>query len=451
MKHLVHELPDENELLSILNDICPTVSTDDADDDMSHDTRKLIAKHSLGLTRTQAEGIYASCHVLHGKIDPAYVWKEKSLILNREGLVSLYTGKETFKDVAGLEGMKDFITRLLTPDRFNKDDESVRAKGILACGFPGVGKSLVAKAVGNELNLPVLMVNPSAWFGSYVGESEAKTRKGFQIIKAHAPCVAIIDEVEKVMPSSRGGKGDSGVGARMEGTFLTAMNDMTERVFWMFTANDVTNMHEAFFRAERVDATFYVKLPGPKQRAELWKLYGKKYYPPEVSVDGVMEPFPRYVSTDLKLALEKLKAATLKKPADIVQWGEKLVLPLLCLGSEEAVKAAMESIRKISAEVADAIEKFSDDGWSPAEIQACCRLSRVVGESLTATSKRIRPLSLSSPKILDKLEEWAECSALDAETGRLFTRESLDGGPDGTDVGMDNASPVKRKRKLRKA
>ena len=85
-----------------------------------------------------------------------------------------------------------------------------------------------------------------------------------------SPCVVIIDEVSKVMPAA-GGDRDGGVGSRMLGTFLTQMNDIKESIFWVFTENDISNMHEAFTRAERVDAIFYVRLPDDKQRAEVWR------------------------------------------------------------------------------------------------------------------------------------------------------------------------------------
>jgi SpoVK/Ycf46/Vps4 family AAA+-type ATPase len=275
-----------------------------------------------------------------------------------------------------------------------------------------VGKSLIAKAAGNELGLPTLMVHPGNWMGSLVGESEARTRKGFQIIRAHAPCVAVVDEVEKVMPKSRGHQGDGGVGARMEGSFLTAMNDIVEPVFWVFTANDVKNMHEAFFRAERIDASFYVKLPTADARAIVWRLYLKKFFPAEV--DGA--PFSAHLSLDFNDLLAQYGRA--KKP-DVSAWARKMAACLQALGEEEREAAAG---RVPEGDLRTSVKKMvvDDEGWTPAEIRACCRLSRLLEQPLAKTARMIRPVSVSAAGVIDKLEEWATEAALDAETGEVY-------------------------------
>lgn len=190
---ITHELPDEAELRSVYKQtVSATVSEEDGDE-LEVDDMALSVSAALGLTRQQAEGVYASSIVLHSRIVPSYVWSEKSKILNKEGLVELYAGKERFSDVAGLAGAKTFLKTILTPSEYDIADPDVRAKGAAFVGPPGVGKSLLAKAVGNELGWPILMVNPGNWMGQYVGQSEAKTRKGLQILRAHAPCIAIVD------------------------------------------------------------------------------------------------------------------------------------------------------------------------------------------------------------------------------------------------------------------
>lgn len=447
-KRIDHELPDEAELRAILDGVLPTPAEDDDDDPvLSADDKAKVCKFALGLTRHQAEGVFGSCMVEHGKIVPQYVWAKKSDILNKEGLVTLYDGTEKFKDVSGLDGAKSLLKKLLTVRPANADDPECRAKGVLLCGAPGTGKSLTAKAAGNEMGLPTLMVHPGNWMGSYVGESEAKTRKGFQIVRAHAPCIAVIDEIEKVMPKSRGAGGDSGVGARMEGTFLTNLNDIKERVFWVFTANDTKNMHEAFFRAERVDAVFYVPLPDAADRAELWKLYGRRYFPKEVKIGGQAVPFDQHMPVDLAVGLEELKKV---KKVDPVFWANRLTLALLAT-PEPNRDAAVARVRAVNENVAESLAVFSDRGWSPAEIKSCCRLSRLLEEPLTETKTRVRPVSVTARKVIEALEEWAEEAALDARTGRLYQRatEDEDGTP--TDERVADTRPTKVRRKVRRA
>lgn len=220
------------------------------------------------------------------------------------------------------------------------------------------------------------------------------------------------------MPKS--GSNDSGVSGRMEGAFLTAMNDIPERIFWVFTANNVKKMHEAFLRAERVDGVFYVHLPDSRQRANLWKLYGKKFFPKEVMLNGKPSRFPQHLSIDFATVLSELKAAP-KKDIDIAAWADRFTLPLLCLPNTER-KAALASLKAVNLEVRAAVVLVKDTGWSPAEIRACCRLARLQKKSLAVTQKQIRPVSVSAKAVVDSLEEWASESALDAETGEVYTR-----------------------------
>ncbi len=445
-KHLTHELPDEDELATILEGVIPE-SDDDGDSVLTEEDRKKTCRFALGLTRMQAEGVFSECLAEHKRIVPAYVWQAKSEIMNKEGLVELYQGKEKFKDVAGLDGAKDFMVRMLTPDEFDDADPDVRAKGVVYCGAPGVGKSLLAKAAGNELNLPTLMINPSNWKGSYVGESEKNQRKGFQIVRAHAPCIAVIDEVEKVMPKSRGGGGDSGVSAAMEGGFLTAMNDLKEQIFWVFTANDVKNMHEAFFRAERVDGVFYVPLPNVEQRTALWKLYGRKFFPKEVTIGKETMPFPRYVPLDANDVLAELKSAKKVNPKE---WANRFTLALMCMLPDKR-DAVIEKIRAINENVVQHIVQVRDEGWSPAEIRSCCRLARRLKEPLSKTQLRIRPVSVSAPKIISYLEDWAEESALDANTGEVYQRVEVENEEgEVVDNRVAKVSKTKVRRKVRR-
>jgi SpoVK/Ycf46/Vps4 family AAA+-type ATPase len=254
-----------------------------------------------------------------------------------------------------------------------------------------------------------------------------------------------VDEAEKVIPKSRGGGGDSGVSSRMEGSFLTNMNDLTEQIFWVFTANDVANMHEAFFRAERIDMIFYVGLPSQEIRAAIWKQYGKKFFPEEVKLANEMVPFPghRYVKFDDALAA--LRKA--KKPKT-EHWAGLFTLPLMCVTPDVRV-TYRETLREEYPEIEGAIELVDDTDWSPAEIRACCRLSRKLNEVLTVTAQRIRPVSATAPKVIERLEEWATEAALDVETGTLY-RPKRDEGAKTTDGRVIDHDEKRKRRKVKR-
>jgi SpoVK/Ycf46/Vps4 family AAA+-type ATPase len=91
-----------------------------------------------------------------------------------------------------------------------------------------------------------------------------------------APCVAMIDEVEKAF-AGMNGNGDSGVASRMFGTFLSWLNDHESDVFVVCTANDVSKLPPEFSRSERFDGVFFLDLPSREEKDAIWKIYRDLY------------------------------------------------------------------------------------------------------------------------------------------------------------------------------
>jgi SpoVK/Ycf46/Vps4 family AAA+-type ATPase len=108
--------------------------------------------------------------------------------------------------------------------------------------------------------------------GSLVGQSEERTRYALRLAEAMAPCVLMIDEVEKAF-SGLGSQSDSGVVARMFGTFLSWLNDHTSDVFVVCTANDVSKLPPEFGRSERFDGVFFLDLPNRAEKNAIWQIY----------------------------------------------------------------------------------------------------------------------------------------------------------------------------------
>jgi SpoVK/Ycf46/Vps4 family AAA+-type ATPase len=112
--------------------------------------------------------------------------------------------------------------------------------------------------------------------GSLVGQSEERTRQALQIIDAMAPCVVMIDEVEKAFAGVNG-SGDSGVASRMFGTFLGWLNDHVSDVFVVCTANDITRLPPEFGRSERFDGVFFLDLPTRDEKDAIWTIYRQQF------------------------------------------------------------------------------------------------------------------------------------------------------------------------------
>ncbi len=147
---------------------------------------------------------------------------------------------------------------------------------MLLLGAPGSGKSACAKALGNETGRPTLMLDVGSLMGSLIGQTEERTRQALRIADAMAPCVIMIDELEKAL-SGVGSTGDSGVSSRMFGTLLTYLSDHESDVFIVASANDISKLPPELSRAERFDAVFFLDLPGHDERRTIWRMYIRKF------------------------------------------------------------------------------------------------------------------------------------------------------------------------------
>jgi SpoVK/Ycf46/Vps4 family AAA+-type ATPase len=155
-------------------------------------------------------------------------------MLKKSGLLQLHRGGERFADLGGLEALKDFCLRAMR--RQGHRDPRRRRRGALLLGVPGTGKSQFCKALGNETGRPTLTLDIGSLMGSLVGQTEANIRQALKIADAMSPCVLMIDEIEKALSGvGNSGATDSGVSARLFGTFLTWLNDHRSDVFVICT------------------------------------------------------------------------------------------------------------------------------------------------------------------------------------------------------------------------
>jgi len=271
-----HDLPNRQQL----QEIAAGVATEPGEMPEDSELERLMDA-SAGLSRYEAEGAYSLSLVRHGKLQPQAVWELKSQALKQSGLLTLNRGEERFNDLGGLEAMKDFCKKALQ-GQANNNGSHVTARGILLLGVAGTGKSAFARALGNETGRPTLILDVGSLLGSLVGQSESNIRQALRIIDAMAPCVAFLDEVEKALSGvASSGQTDSGVTARLFGSFLTWLSDHQTDVFVVATCNDISKLPPEFARAERFDGIFFLDLPSVVERRSIWQLYLSKFGLPE--------------------------------------------------------------------------------------------------------------------------------------------------------------------------
>ncbi|HUQ71027.1 MAG TPA: AAA family ATPase [Planctomycetaceae bacterium] len=260
---LTHDLPHREQLAQIAHELAPETPRTGAAWDALLDA-------AAGLTRYEAEGAFALSLARHDALRPVAVWELKAQTLRKQNLLTLSRTADTFASLGGLAALKEFCRRALQPGR------SVTARGTLLLSPPGCGKSAFCRALGQEVGRPVLKLDIGRLMGSLVGESERNIRQALAIADAMAPAILFVDELEKGL-SGVNGSGDSGVSTRLFGTLLTWLAEHESDVFFIGTANDIRRLPPEFTRAERLDAVFFVDLPGAEQRQQIWSLYRRQH------------------------------------------------------------------------------------------------------------------------------------------------------------------------------
>src|SRR6516225_9053159 len=263
---LEHALPDREQLHGIACEL----TIDQPDDLPKGSDLERVLDAAAGLTRYEAEGAFALSLTRHNAIRPDAIWELKAQALKKNNLLSLHRGQESFNQLGGLEALKGFCKRALTPGR------SVRAKGVLLLSPPGCGKSAFSKSLGNETGRPTLLLDLGALYGSLVGATEANVRQALRIADAMSPSILMVDEIEKAL-SGVGSQGDSGVSTRLFGTLLTWLADHESDVFFVGTCNDISKLPPEFSRAERFDAVYFIDLPQTAEKDLIWDLYRKEF------------------------------------------------------------------------------------------------------------------------------------------------------------------------------
>jgi hypothetical protein len=268
-----HDLPDRKQLTAIANEL---FVGEHEKLKPSDEVIEAAVEAAAGMTRIEAENAFSLSMIRDKTLSPEVVWTLKSQNLEKVGTLSLYRGSASFDALGGLENLKSFCLRAMK--RQGEENADLRPKGVMLLSPPGCGKSQFAKALGNEVGRPTVILDFGALMGKFVGESEGNMRRALAMIDAMAPCILFVDEIEKALSGvSNSGQTDSGVTARLFGTLLTWLNDHKSDVFFIGTCNKIDQLPPEFTRAGRFDGVFFVDLPDADSRAYIWNLYLEKF------------------------------------------------------------------------------------------------------------------------------------------------------------------------------
>ena len=249
--------------------------------DLTDDGRERLLQAALGLTLGEAENVLAKIIVKGERLsgeDVNEVFAEKQQIIRKNGLLEYCTTTETFANIGGLAVLKEWLKKRAAA--FTAEARAFGLpppKGVLILGVQGCGKSLCAKAVSTQWQLPLLRFDMGRMFGSLVGSSEENIRRAVAVAESVAPAILWVDEIDKAFAGSQGsGLTDGGTTARVFGTFLTWLSEKTAPVFVVATANDISQLPPELLRKGRLDEIFFVDLPDRDERVEIFRIHLSK-------------------------------------------------------------------------------------------------------------------------------------------------------------------------------
>lgn len=186
-----------------------------------------------------------------------------------------------FSDVAGEDEAKENLTEIVdylhNPERYKKIGASM-PKGILLVGPPGTGKTMLAKAVAGEANVPFFSMSGSEFVEMFVGMGASKVRDLFQQAKEKAPCIVFIDEIDAIGKKRDGQIGGNDEREQTLNQLLTEMDGFEGNtgVIILAATNRPETLDPALLRPGRFDRRVPVELPDLKGREEILKVHAKK-------------------------------------------------------------------------------------------------------------------------------------------------------------------------------
>ncbi len=186
-----------------------------------------------------------------------------------------------FSDVAGEDEAKESLTEIVdylhNPNKY-KEIGAAMPKGILLVGPPGTGKTMLAKAVAGEANVPFFSMSGSEFVEMFVGMGAAKVRDLFKQAKEKAPCIVFIDEIDAIGKKREGQIGGNDEREQTLNQLLTEMDGFEENsgVILLAATNRPESLDPALTRPGRFDRRIPVELPDLKGREEILKVHAKK-------------------------------------------------------------------------------------------------------------------------------------------------------------------------------
>jgi SpoVK/Ycf46/Vps4 family AAA+-type ATPase len=236
-----------------------------------------MAQTLRGLTKGEAARVVAAAvyddNALTPKDLPRMVEYKRNL-LKSAGCLETIAVNVTPDEIGGLDNLKLWLAKRRGATTARAREYGLdQPRGILLLGVQGCGKSLCAKVVAADWQIPLLRLDPGVLYQKYIGESETRLREALAQAQAMAPVVLWVDEIEKAFASAASTSSDGGLSQRMFGTLLSWMQDHRHPIFIVATANDIDALPPELMRKGRFDEVFFVDLPDAAARRRILEIH----------------------------------------------------------------------------------------------------------------------------------------------------------------------------------
>ena len=279
--------------------------------------------------------------------------------LGEKGQVYEETERKTkikFKDVAGLDEEKEELVEIVDflkrPEKFTKMGAKI-PKGVLLYGKPGTGKTLIAKAIAGEANVPFISMSGSEFIEMFAGLGASRVRKLFEKARKLSPCIVFIDEIDAI-----GARRTSNSGAETENNqtlnqLLVEMDGFSseETIIVLAATNRPEMLDKALLRPGRFDRQITIPVPDLKGRLEILKIHSEdKRLSDNVNLESIAEDTAGFTGAELANILnESAIIATINKHEEIENSDIEEAVKKVTVGLEKKTRVYSEKDKKLTA------------------------------------------------------------------------------------------------------
>lgn len=262
-----------------------------------------------------------------------------------------------FKDIAGLEQakeeVKEVVDFLKNPEKFLKIGARI-PRGVLLVGSPGVGKTMLARAVSNEAKVPFFSIAGSAFIELFVGVGSSRVRNLFEMAKKNQPSIVFIDELDAIGKTRMPGIGGGHEEREQTLNQILAEMDGFERdtgVIVMAATNKPEHLDPALLRPGRFDRLVVLDLPDIKEREEVLKIHCQgKPLAKNINLLEIAERTPGFSGADLANLVNEAAILTARRDKTQIEQKELLEsIEKVLLGPERKSHLLSDNEKKISA------------------------------------------------------------------------------------------------------